>query len=38
MSEDMSAKEADRLMDWFLDNGYSLEEARACIKYIASGH
>ena len=38
MHEEMTAKEIDRLMDWFVDHGYSLEEARACVKYIANGH
>lgn len=34
----MTTAEVDRLIDWFIDNGYTLEDARACVKYIANGH
>lgn len=31
----MTTAEVDRLIDWFIKNGLTLEQARACIKHIA---
>ena len=33
----MTAKEIDRLNDWLISKGHTPEEARQCIKHIATG-
>ena len=37
MSEEMTTREIDRLIEWLILNGHTHEEAAACIKYIANG-
>ena len=37
MSEEMTALETTRLIEWLTANGHTYEEAAACIKHIANG-
>ena len=37
MDEHMTTTETARLLDWLTANGHTMEEAAACIKYLATG-